>query len=89
MFCRSLLAHLFRFICPLCCLVCFDIRILITPFGIFKLFWYYHFVFLFVTVLVVHSLLPDILYESWYLFGFSLIFVRKGSCLLGLTCHRL
>jgi hypothetical protein len=48
------------------------------PFGIFKLFLYYHFVFLFVTILVVHSLLPDILYGSWYLFGFSLILVRKG-----------
>jgi hypothetical protein len=77
-------------VCPFipCCLVFFDTRILITPFGIFKLFLYYHFVFFFVTMLVVRSLLPDILYGSWYLFGFSLIFVRKGSCLLGLTCHR-
>jgi hypothetical protein len=37
MFCRSLFVLLYFFFWPLCCLS-FDLRILITPFGIFKLF---------------------------------------------------
>ena len=37
MFCRSLFVLLYFFFWPLCCLF-FDIRILIAPFGIFKLF---------------------------------------------------
>jgi hypothetical protein len=38
MFCRSLFVVLYFFFWPLCCLFFFDIRILITPFGIFKFF---------------------------------------------------
>ena len=38
MFCRSLFVLLYFFFWPLCCLFFFDIRILITSFGIFKLF---------------------------------------------------
>ena len=37
-FCRSLFVFLYFFFWPLCCLFFFDIRILITPFGIFKFF---------------------------------------------------
>ena len=37
-FCRSLFVLLYFFFWPLCCLFFFDIRILIAPFGIFKLF---------------------------------------------------
>ena len=40
MFCRSLFVLLSFFFWPLCCLFFFDIRILITPFGIFKLFFF-------------------------------------------------
>ena len=36
--CRSLFVPLFVFFCLLCCLLFFDLWILITPFGIFKLF---------------------------------------------------
>jgi hypothetical protein len=38
MFCRSLLVLWYFFLWPLCCLFFVDIRILITPFSIFKLF---------------------------------------------------
>jgi hypothetical protein len=38
MFCRSLFVLLYFFFWPLCCLFFFDLRILVTPFGIFKLF---------------------------------------------------
>jgi hypothetical protein len=38
MFCRSLFVLLSFFLWPLCCLFFFDLRIRITPFGIFKLF---------------------------------------------------
>jgi len=39
MFCRLLFVLLYFFFWPLCCLSFFDLRILITPFGIFKLFY--------------------------------------------------
>jgi hypothetical protein len=38
MFCKSLFVFLSFFFWPLCCLSFFDLRILITPFDIFKLF---------------------------------------------------
>ena len=38
MFCRSLFVLLYVFFWPLCCLLFFDIQILINPFGIFRLF---------------------------------------------------
>ena len=38
MFCTSLFVLLYFFFWPLCCLFFFDILILISPFGIFKLF---------------------------------------------------
>ena len=38
MFCRSLFVLLYFFYWPLCCLFFFDLRILIAPFGVFKLF---------------------------------------------------
>ena len=39
MFCRLLFVLLYFFFWPLCCLFFFDIRILIAPFGIFRLFF--------------------------------------------------
>ena len=42
MYCRSLFVCLYIFFRPLCCLFFFDLRILITPFGIFKLFLLAH-----------------------------------------------
>jgi len=42
MLCRSLFVHLSYFFWPLCCLSIFDLRIMIAPFGIFKLFLQYN-----------------------------------------------
>jgi hypothetical protein len=38
MFCRSFFVFMYFSFWPLCCLFFFDLRIVITPFGIFKLF---------------------------------------------------
>jgi hypothetical protein len=46
MFYRSLFVLLYFSFWPLCCLFFFDIRILITPFGIFKLFLYFCFYYI-------------------------------------------
>ena len=90
MFCRSLFFYLYFFFWQLCCLLIFDIRILIAPFGIFRQCTYIVYLFSLNPVIIpciatnfglkntTSQTLTSSVPHSWYV-GWSMSDERKNT----------